>query len=431
MRKSRMYMAETCAGYMGKITGKKRWGTKKTLGILREISLLLFVVLAVSLWQKDAAKGGNYVLPAVPDAVSELSGPEETPIPRNWSLQAVDMPVDSWLSEKEKTSYYAGPFGTLRKEPEEILVVLDPGHGGKDDGCTRGKVREKEVNLAISLKVQRQLQALGYQVLLTRDTDRALTLKERVETAEEAQADIFVSIHQNSSELSKVYGMELYYSAQNAETDSARLGDLVWQSALESSGAKARSIFEWEEFHVVRESRMPACLIETGFLTNASERRKLADPGYQEKLAEGIAKGIDQYFQPRTLTLAFGEHVKEEDLNEALNLLKRQNIRAMFFGADKAADACPEVLRRLTEEGHGIGICGSFADYQGVYENVEDYLKDLKESFEKIQAATGKAPELFASSEEMEGMQDSKVSEELLQNLEEKGIVVYDRTPCL
>lgn len=431
MTKSKMYMAETCVGYIEKRLRKKRWGMKRAVGILRELSLLLLVALLLLLWRADAGKGGNYILPAVPDTVSGFSQEEEPPIPWNWSLQTDSLDPDSCFLEEEEPYYYAGPFGKLRKEPEEILVVLDPGHGGKDDGCARGKVREKDVNLAIALEVQKRLETLGYQVLMTRDTDQALSLGERVRIAEEAQADIYVSIHQNSSELSRVYGMELYYSAQNAEADSRRLAELVWGSALKSSGAKARSIFKWEEIRVVRESTMPACLIETGFLTNASERRRLTDSEYQGKLADGIAEGIDQYFRPRTLTLAFGEDMTEADLDAALDLLKEQNIRAMFFGAVKAADTCPEALKRLTEEGHSIGIYGSYADYRGAYQNVDNYLKDLKESCAKLKTVTGRTPELFASLEEMEKMEDSEVSLELLQRLEEKGIMVYDRTPCL
>ena len=210
MTKSKMYMAETCVGYIEKRLRKKRWGMKRAVGILRELSLLLLVALLLLLWRADAGKGGNYILPAVPDTVSGFSQEEEPPIPWNWSLQTDSLDPDSCFLEEEEPSYYAGPFGKLRKEPEEILVVLDPGHGGKDDGCARGKVREKDVNLAIALEVQKRLETLGYQVLMTRDTDQALSLGERVRVAEEAQADIYVSIHQNSSELSTRFTISLW-----------------------------------------------------------------------------------------------------------------------------------------------------------------------------------------------------------------------------
>lgn len=194
--------------------------------------------------------------------------------------------------------YYAGPSAGLVKEPAEILVALDPGHGGADDGCVRGGVYEKALNLSISLEVQKRLQEMGYQVVLTRDSDQALTLGQRVRAAERAHADIYVSIHQNSSELSKVNGIELYYSAAHAGEDSRRLSELIHGSAIQNTGAKARSVFEWEELYVIREAAMPACLIEAGFLTNSAERSRLKTSDYQEKIAEGIADGIDRYFRP-------------------------------------------------------------------------------------------------------------------------------------
>ena len=197
--------------------------------------------------------------------------------------------------------YYAGPVGGIVKKPEEITVVLDPGHGGLDNGCARGGVQEKDINLSISLKVQQQLQQMGYQVVMTRNTDEALSLGERIQTAEEARGDIYVSIHQNSSDLYRVNGLEIYYSAQNAQADSKRLAELIHKDVLLDTGVKARSIFEWENIRVIREVSMPSCLIETGFLTNGAERRKLADPSYQQSLANGIAKGIDQYFNPEVL----------------------------------------------------------------------------------------------------------------------------------
>lgn len=194
--------------------------------------------------------------------------------------------------------YYAGPSSGVVKDPSEILIVLDPGHGGKDDGCVKGGVSEKALNLAISLEVQKRLQEMGYQVILTRDSDQFLTLGQRVRAAQKAHADIYVSIHQNSSDLSKVNGIELYYSAMHAGEDSKRLSELVQQSALETTGAKARSIFEWEELYVIREAAMPSCLVETGFLTNSAERGRLKTSEYQEKIADGIAAGIDRYFRP-------------------------------------------------------------------------------------------------------------------------------------
>lgn len=202
-------------------------------------------------------------------------------------------------TEKEYL-YYTGRGEGVKKEPEEIVVAIDAGHGGADDGCVRKGVKEKEVNLDIAKKVQSKLQTMGYQVVLVREEDEFMTLSKRVKVAKKAHADVYVSIHQNSSDVWKARGVEAYYSGQFAEEDSQRLAQLLHEQVLSSTGANKRSIYEWEEFHVIRESVMPSCLIETGFLTNASERQRLADASYQEKIADGIASGIDLYFHPET-----------------------------------------------------------------------------------------------------------------------------------
>lgn len=202
-------------------------------------------------------------------------------------------------TEKEYT-YYTGREGGIKRAPEDIVIAIDAGHGGADDGCVRRGVKEKEVNYEIAEKVQKKLMGLGYQVVMVRESDTFMTLIKRVKVARRAHADIYVSIHQNSSDITGARGVEAYYSGQNAKEDSKRLAELLHAQVLQETGANKRSIYEWEEFHVIRESVMPSCLIETGFLTNASERYRLSDDSYQEKIAEGIVSGIQKYFNPET-----------------------------------------------------------------------------------------------------------------------------------
>lgn len=190
-------------------------------------------------------------------------------------------------------------LGNIPKEkPEDFLIILDPGHGGKDDGCVRNGILEKDINLQIALSVRTKLTELGYQVFLTRDSDMELTLEERVKTANESGADLFISIHQNSSEISQAKGIELYYSAQYEGEESKRLSELIQQYTIEGTGAARREIFEWEDLYVIRECTMPSCLVETGFLSNTSERRKLISPTYQDQISDGIVSGIEQYLFP-------------------------------------------------------------------------------------------------------------------------------------
>lgn len=259
---------------------------------------LLAVLSVVFVWFYLVFQNcSSHMISIVPEAVSESTDEVQMPILKQQPIQAECMITGAELLGGHYM-YYAGPSENMIKEPGEILIALDPGHGGMDDGCVRGGVLEKELNLSISEKVKERLEKMGYQVILTRDSDHAVSLRERIKTAKEAHADIYVSIHQNSSELSGVNGMELYYSVEHAADDSRRLSELIQKYSLLNTGANERSIFEWEDIYVVREAKMPSCLIETGFLTNAKERGRLKTSEYQEKLAEGIATGVDLYFRP-------------------------------------------------------------------------------------------------------------------------------------
>lgn len=431
MTNQNMYLKETCAGYAEKCGDRRKDRLRRIQWFISEFILLCLFVAVGILWYEDAAQHrGNYVTPSLPKAVQGQSVSAEVPVPVNMQRAGTGpifalVPVGNMDED-----YYAGPIGELIKEPNEITIVIDPGHGGVDEGCARGGVREKDINLSIALEVQKRLTTLGYQVVMTRDTDESLSLGERVQTASEAKADIFVSIHQNSSNLYKVNGLEIYYSAKNAQSDSRRLAELIHKDVLLDTGVKARSIFEWEDIHVIREARMPACLIETGFLTNASERRKLSDPSYQNLMAEGIVSGIDAYFHPYVTYLTFDAAVTEKDTKTMLSTLKEENIKAVFFVTRKTAKENPDTVRQLADAGHTIGIYGDWQDYRTVYADVDAYLADLKDTFETVAKAADNMPVLFQRKEKG-SIDGTEISKELMQELEKSGFAVYDWKPGL
>lgn len=180
----------------------------------------------------------------------------------------------------------------------QVLVAIDPGHGGVDNGSNVGKVYEQEINLEIALRLADKLEDMGIDTLLLReDNDTGLSLEERVKKAENAGADIYVSIHQNfyDGKDTSVSGMETWYCGELA--DSRRLAELIHNEVAERTGANDRGLIESDDLYVVREASMPSCLIETGFLSNQKEREALLTEKYQEKIAEGIAEGIREYFQ--------------------------------------------------------------------------------------------------------------------------------------
>jgi N-acetylmuramoyl-L-alanine amidase len=176
------------------------------------------------------------------------------------------------------------------------LVVIDPGHGGRDPGAVDNGVQEKDLVLPISLRLGRLLQSMGYTVQYTRTTDVELELEPRVLFANRLQADVFISIHANSlaSRNSSISGVETYYAL--GSTWGFTLATLVHQQVLLATGARDRGV-RAARFYVVRHTTMPAILLETGFVTNPTEAANLSNPSYQERMARGVAQGIDQFFR--------------------------------------------------------------------------------------------------------------------------------------
>ena len=190
-------------------------------------------------------------------------------------------------------------FQTTESDPGHPLIVVDPGHGGTDEGCYADGVLEKDINLEIAKKLREELVESGYRVILTRETDIYMTKEQRAEAANRYGADAFVSIHQNTYEEEEPTGIETWYDGTDPSRDSRRLALLIHEETVKRTGAKERELRGDAGFVVTGWTKMPACLIETGFLSSPEERGKLTQAEYQEKLAEGIAGGIDAFFPPK------------------------------------------------------------------------------------------------------------------------------------
>lgn len=195
------------------------------------------------------------------------------------------------------------------EEAESPLIAIDPGHGGVDSGCVGKKAEEKDVNLQIALELEKKLTEKGYRVLVLREKDEFQGLMDRVEIANSYQADVYVSIHQNTYEGKDktVGGIETWYDGADATRDNQRLALLVHRETVKSTGARGRGVIDSTDLYVASKTLMPACLIETGFLSNPQEEKLLASADYQKKLAEGIARGIELYFHPGIMYVPFAE----------------------------------------------------------------------------------------------------------------------------
>lgn len=186
--------------------------------------------------------------------------------------------------------------------PEDRLVVVDPGHGGKDPGAISSNgTKEKDVVLAISQKLNKGLKAKGYNTLMIRDGDFFIDKYERAKIANINEADMFISIHANAfKENPEVSGIEILYCPTNSNNTDQRnnyeLAKIISEELINSLGAKDRGLVKAPNTVVIRDTKMPAILIETGFLTNPEEEELIQDEDYQNKMVEAIIIGIEKYF---------------------------------------------------------------------------------------------------------------------------------------
>ncbi|HLB52483.1 MAG TPA: N-acetylmuramoyl-L-alanine amidase [Chlamydiales bacterium] len=192
-------------------------------------------------------------------------------------------------------------FFSLRLFAYAPIIVLDPGHGGHDRGARGEKpfCEEKRVSLQTARLVKKYLDQLGYRVVMTRETDAFVPLQRRVEIARQAGSQAFVSLHFNSAKNPTAQGIEIFFHDGDEKARSSaskRLAETVLSRLIRRTSAQSRGV-KRGNFFVIRETKMPAILIEGGFISNPTERAQLRSLEYQEKLARGIVDGIDTYFR--------------------------------------------------------------------------------------------------------------------------------------
>lgn len=174
-------------------------------------------------------------------------------------------------------------------------VVLDAGHGGSDCGANYGGIYEKNINLAVTQKVYSLLQDTGINLLMTRTSDATVNLYDRPALANNAGADLFMSIHSNASATSTtVQGIYTCYYGDSS-TGGKQLAQSVQSAVIAAAGATDRGLQARPNLVVLKDSKMPAALIEMGFMSTPEELARLTDDGYQQELALGIAGGIIAY----------------------------------------------------------------------------------------------------------------------------------------
>jgi N-acetylmuramoyl-L-alanine amidase len=210
------------------------------------------------------------------------------------------LPQRTTNNPRPTTPRPTNPPTTQRPSPHisnsRVVVVVDPGHGGKDPGAIGiGGLQEVDVVLPISLRVAEILRQNGVQVVMTRRSDYFVSLAGRVKIAERADATVFVSVHANyiGPGRSDISGLETYY--YDSGDDFART---VHRSILRKINVKNRGVRR-ARFYVLRKSSMPAILVEVGYLSGREDAVKLRSPQYRSEMAQAIAQGVLQYLRQK------------------------------------------------------------------------------------------------------------------------------------
>lgn len=203
--------------------------------------------------------------------------------------------------DKHLTALPCPKLYSLAPFQQKYVIVIDPGHGGKDFGSESAvRATEKELNLKTAKFAAAYLQQMGYQVTLTRHSDYFVSLAKRASLANSCQADLFISIHFNSAPSQSAEGIEIFYFRPDANrmrvNASKRLAQEVLNKIIEETAAKSRGVKDGN-LAVIRETNMPAILIEGGFLTHPKERERILETAYQKRIAKGLAMGVREYIR--------------------------------------------------------------------------------------------------------------------------------------
>ncbi|MDO5725544.1 MAG: N-acetylmuramoyl-L-alanine amidase family protein [Tissierellia bacterium] len=190
------------------------------------------------------------------------------------------------------------------KSPQEIIIMIDAGHGGKDPGAiAKNGLKEKDFNIDVALRVEEKLKADNFTVLMMRRDDTSVDIYKRPEIANEKLADIFVSIHANSALSTKAHGIEVLYAPKTSSNlkyeEQKPLASAINEAVKRTTGMHSRGVIKKPNLIVLKNTQMVAALIECGFMSNPNDLETLMQESYKEQCAEGIYQGIRQYVLER------------------------------------------------------------------------------------------------------------------------------------
>ncbi len=193
------------------------------------------------------------------------------------------------------------------QEKKRLTLIIDPGHGGEDPGAVVGSIEEKNINLAVSLKLLQFLQLIDADIVITRTTDKMLydvgeesrkkfyDLYNRLAFTKKYPDSVFISIHQNKFPIESCKGMQVFYGIKNS--DSMLLANSIQSAVKNLQPDNHRTVKSGNSIYLLENSEVPSVIIECGFISNPTDSALLVDEDYTDKLAFYIFCGISQYLE--------------------------------------------------------------------------------------------------------------------------------------
>lgn len=227
-------------------------------------------------------------------------------------------------------------------------ICIDPGHGGKDPGAVNGNYQEKNFNLDIAKKLAFFLESEGgFKTTFTRTEDVYVSLDDRCKIANQSKCDLFISIHINSARDPSANGIEtLCYD----EFQSKNLAKYIQRTLISATGARDRGVKVTNMLYVLTNTKMPAVLIEAGFISNQEDLYSLVDNYYQDKIAGAITLGICDYLQiPTKNRVILDKRYKtiDEIPDYAKESVKEMCDKGAIKGDGESLDLSEDMLRLI------------------------------------------------------------------------------------
>lgn len=232
----------------------------------------------------------------------------------------------SWALSSERSG---GPMDFNK------IIVVDPGHGGIDPGCHHGSLLEKEITLEIALKLKKELQRANFQVVMTRTEDKLFRddrnqdIHYRYRLANQVGADLFISIHVNKYPSSQPAGAQTFYYSEEDKFLAVHI-----QEALKKINPVNNRTIQRGDFLVLKNTRAPGVIVEVGFISNPSDRKRITDPLEQHQIGRAITQGIISYFRQRLFQLP-EEQPQEETAHNGYQLRSNYICLPVYFGNNR------------------------------------------------------------------------------------------------